>query len=152
MDKEQLLAELNMILFYEHGHLSLYEGQRKIVEDENISNVFDRFKHLEEEHAEKVLWVFKELGAKPSNLYKVSDFLGEVAGITSKLAGVKNILKADLAVEKKAIEGYQKLIAQIKDDRIADRLRENMIDAGLMYLWLKDQLGEYDPTTEIPEI
>lgn len=37
MDKEQqLLSELNKILFYEQGPLSLYEGHRKIVEDENI--------------------------------------------------------------------------------------------------------------------
>lgn len=143
---------MNKILFYEHGHLSLYEGQRKVVEDENISQVFDRFKHLEEEHAEKVVWVIRELGAAPGNLYKVSDFLGEVAGITSKVVGTANILKADLLVEKKAIEGYRKLIAQIKDERIADRLRENMIDAGLMYLWLKDQLGRYDPVTELTDI
>lgn len=152
MDKEQLLNELNMILFYEHGHLSLYEGQRKTVGDENVANVFDRFKHLEEEHADKVAWVIKELGAEPSKLYKVSDFLGEVAGISSQLIGIKNILQADLLVEKKAIEGYQKLIVEIKDDRIADRLRENMIDAGLMYLWLKDRLGRYDPDTDIPEL
>ena len=150
MDKEELLSELNKILFYEHGHLSLYEGQRKIIDDQNISQVFDRFKHMEEEHAQKVVWVIKELGEVPGNLYKVSDFLGEVAGITSKVAGTKNILRADLIVEKKAIEGYGKLISQITDARIADPLRENMIDAGLMYLWLKDQLGKYDPSFELP--
>lgn len=142
MDKGQLIIELNKVLFFEHGHLSLYEGQQKIVKDQSISDVFNRFYQLEEVHTQKVVAVLKDLGEKPMNIYKVSDFLGEVAGITSKVIGTENILKADISVESKAMEGYKKLLETIGDEALKQRLKENMIDSSLMYSWLKTKLDQ----------
>jgi len=117
-----------------------YHTQSRLVDDRKIRMVLDRFKHLEHKHSEKVELLMRELGASPGFRHQASTTGGGLLGRALGAIGVDNMLKADPVIERKAVEGYSKLIASLHDTSIADRLAENMIDASLMHLWIKQEL------------
>lgn len=144
MDKKELITKLNDVLMYEHGHLGIYATQSKTIGDRQIAHVFDRFRHLEEEHAEKIRTLIIDLGGKPGLRSKLGDEGGKVLGFVLQATGTLNVLKADLKVESLAVKNYHELCNKIEDESIRDRMLENMIDARLMYLWLADKIAEYE--------
>jgi len=148
LEREQLVRELNKILLFEHGHLGIYAAQAKRVKDREIARAFDRFKHLEEEHAGKIVTLIRDLGGSPSLPSSLGDEGGKILGVSLSLTGIENILRADMIIEATAYKNYHKLYKKITDETLRNRLGDNMIDAHLMYLWLKDRLetgGTLDP-------
>lgn len=138
------MAKLNEVLLYEHGHLGIYTAQAKTVGDQQIAHVFDRFRHLEEEHADKIRRLIMDLGGTPNLISRLGDEGGKLLGLALQVTGTLTVLKADLKVEELAVKNYHELCNKIEDESIRDRMLENMIDARLMYLWLADKIAEYE--------
>jgi len=144
VDKKELVLKLNNVLMYEHGHLGIYATQSKTIGDRQIAHVFDRFRHLEEEHAAKIRNLIVDLGGVPSLISRLGDEGGKLLGLALQATGTIGVLKADLKIEEIAVKNYHELCNEIEDESIRDRMLENMIDARLMYLWLTDKITEYE--------
>lgn len=144
MEKEELLGELNKVLMFERGHKGIYEKEKNVVEDGEIAVVLNRFEMMEDEHIGRVAGAIKSLGGEPAKTANAAEFLGNMFATGVNLSGTMNLLKASLFIEEQAYKGYKKLLGRLNDEEMIKSLKNNMIDAGLMYLWLKDRIDRLD--------
>jgi bacterioferritin (cytochrome b1) len=151
VDRETLLIELKKILIFENGHMGIYDSLTRSIDDRRAIKFFHRFKRMEQEHIERISLFIQELGGEPNILYGLSSDVASFLGSVISVGGLTNVLKAALYMENMAIRGYVEVINLVKDQaQLADRMRENQLDAELMALWLQRELEDrgIDVTSE----
>jgi bacterioferritin len=146
MDKSQLMQKLNWFYSLELNQVELYTTQSKKVDDLYLSKVLERSAQIEQQHVDNIGEYIKELGSKPNLLGDVlGPILGKVGGQVSALAGVANMLKANILLEQKAMEDYKGLISKIDgNSKLCDLLWSNLIDEDLHTSWFAGKVKELE--------
>jgi bacterioferritin len=109
MDKEELIKMLNQALELEHSAMIQYLSHAELVDGLNAEPIIARLKEIaddERKHAEQ----FREL---------IGSYLGGVPSMgiaeTHPAKTLKQILEANLADEKHAVDVYTKILARLNE-------------------------------------
>lgn len=144
MDKNQIISRLNWFYTLELNQIDLYITQSKKVDDQYTRKVLERSAQIEEQHALNISAQLKELGAKPTLLGDlIGPFTGKIGGYVTPLVGLKNMLKANVMLERKAMNDYKKFISSLKDEKgLTDLLWAHLIDEDLHASWFESKAKE----------
>ncbi|MGI6707205.1 MAG: demethoxyubiquinone hydroxylase family protein [Clostridia bacterium] len=146
MERRQLIAKLNWFYNFELNQVDLYASQSKAEDDDYISLAFRRISMIEQQHMDNMGYLIRRLGANPSPLGDViAPVIGSAMGNVLSLAGTKNVLKANILLEQKAMKDYKELIHALRnhpDEEIIGVLQSNLIDEDLHAAWFANKLSE----------
>jgi bacterioferritin len=146
LDKNQIIARLNWFYTLELNQVDLYITQSKKVADQYTRKVLERSAQIEEQHALNISAKLKELGAKPTLLGDVlGPLTGKIGGHVIPLVGLKNMLKANVMLEQKAMADYKKFISSLKGEKgLVDLLWTHLIDEDLHASWFESKAKELE--------
>ena len=148
MNQKHLIAKLNWFYSLELNQVDLYMAQSKAFKGAYESIVFERTAHIEQDHVENIGDIIKELGGRPTRFGSiVSPILGKFAGKLVSLFGIEYTLKADIMLERKAMQDYTDLINAIGDEygeELRRILQHNLVDEDVHTAWFLERLYDYD--------
>ena len=145
MDKEQLIRKLNWFYSLELNQVELYTAQSKKVDDPYTARVLLRSAQIEDGHVQNISASIKELGGEPTSLGDILGPLsGKIAGHVIPLAGLSNMLKANIMLEQKAMADYKELLSKVDDEGLKDLLWSNLIDEDLHTAWFKNKVQQLE--------
>lgn len=151
MDKSQLIHELNWFYTLELNQVELYTAQSKKVDDQYISKVLEKSAEIEEGHVYNIAAKIKELGGKPTALGNLlGPLTGKIGGNIIPLAGLINMLKANVMLEKKAMSDYKELISKVENDKgLVELLWSNLIEEDLHTAWFNNKAQQLEKELRI---
>ena len=117
MGKVELIRKLNEALYAEYTDIFLYLRQSGLIEEEEISWLFDRLALMEMRHTDNLAIQINALGGKPEWELDYPVIKG----------GTDEILLDHLKREEKAIQAYQSLIELAEKER-EDHIRPVLQD------------------------
>ncbi|MEL7565467.1 MAG: ferritin-like domain-containing protein [Dehalobacterium sp.] len=144
LDEKGIIQKLNWFYSLEMNQVDLYTVQSKSVEDIYIKKTLERVAVIEEGHVKNISDMIKQYGGKPTLIGEVvAPLTGKIAGGISGMAGVVNLLKADIALEQKAMSDYKDFIMQAGNrPELFDLLWGNLIDEDLHTAWFSNKVKE----------
>jgi bacterioferritin len=148
MDTEQLVSKLNWFYSLEINQVDLYQAQSKSFSDLYSGLIFERVSAIEQGHVDNIKETIKRLGGTPTKLGAViSPIIGTIGGTVIGLAGINKVLRANIAIEEKAMEDYKNLIKILEKDERTDKdliklLKFNFIDEHLHVALFQAQLND----------
>lgn len=144
MDDKAIINKLNWFYSLELNQVELYTAQRKSVQDIYIKKALERVAVIEEGHVKNISEMIKQYGGKPTVLGEIAAPLtGKIAGSVTGLAGVANLLKADILLEQKAMADYKDFIMKAGNNpALFDLLWSNLIDEDLHAAWFSNKVEE----------
>ncbi len=143
LNRDKLIKILNWFYSLEVNQVDLYLAQSKQVEDIYIKKALERIAEIEEQHVKNIATQIKELGGEPTFIGKVlAPITGQISGRILGWAGIINILKVNIMLEKKAMEDYKKFILKVNDPQLFDLLWSNLIDEDLHTSWFTNKVKE----------
>jgi len=146
MERRQLIAKLNWFYNFELNQVDFYSSQSNAEDDDYISLAFRRISVIEQQHVDNIGQLIRRLGAKPSPLGDViAPIIGSAMGSVLSLTGTKNVLKANILIEQKAMQHYKELIHALRndpDEEMIGVLQSNLIDEDLHAAWFANKLSE----------
>ena len=145
MDREKLISKLNWFFNLELNQVDLYTSQSRHTQDPYVRIAFERIAYIEQQHVDNIADKIKELGGKPSKIGDVlAPILGSVAGTVLSAAGLSNVLRANILIEKKAMKDYKDLIHSLRktygDIELVLLLQHNLFDEDLHTAWFQREL------------
>lgn len=146
MEKEDVLRRLNWFYTLEINQVEMYSGQRRQVDDRYVKEVLERVAEIEHGHVENIRQKILELGGTPTRLGEtIAPLTGKAAGFVTGLAGVVALLKANIAVEEKAMKDYRDFILLAGDDEgLSELLWSNLVDEDLHTAWFANKVKELE--------
>ncbi|HQD41875.1 MAG TPA: ferritin-like domain-containing protein [Bacillota bacterium] len=146
MDREKLISKLNWFFNLELNQVDLYTSQSRHSRDPYVKIAFERIAYIEQQHVDNIADKIKELGGKPSKIGDVlAPILGGAAGTVISAAGLSNVLRANILIEKKAMKDYKALIHSLKrtygDIELVRLLQNNLFDEDLHTAWFQRKLA-----------
>lgn len=146
MDRKKLISRLNWFFNLELNQVDLYISQSRYSKDPYVKIAFERIAYIEQQHVDNIADKIKELGGKPSKAGDVlAPILGSAAGTMLSAAGLSNVLRVNILIEKKAMKDYKKLIHQLKrtygDIQLVRLLQHNLFDEDLHTAWFQGELS-----------
>lgn len=146
MDKGKLISRLNWFFNLELNQVDLYTSQSRFSRDPYVKIAFERIAYIEQQHVDNIADKIKELGGKPSKTGDMlAPMLGSVTGTVLSTAGLSNVLRVNILIEKKAMKDYKKLIHQLKknygDIQLVRLLQHNLFDEDLHTAWFQRELS-----------
>lgn len=150
MEKSKLLLKLNWFYSLELNQVDLYLAQSKSMETDYLQSIFQHIAYIEQQHVDYLIAEIKKLGGTPTKVGNlVFPILGNITGTLISLSGLENVLKADIMIEKKAMEDYNNLIKALKDDpkreELVKLLQANLMDEDFHTAWFTNKLSELFP-------
>lgn len=147
MDKDKLISKLNWFFNLELNQVDLYTSQSRASNDPYVKIAFERISYIEQQHVDNIADKIKELGGKPSKIGDViSPIVGSVAGTVISLAGLSNVLRANILIEQKAMKDYKDLLQKVKktygDIELTRILQHNLFDEDLHTAWFQRELSK----------
>ncbi|GAB6098584.1 ferritin-like domain-containing protein [Halanaerocella petrolearia] len=144
MQDSELLLKLNWFYFLEINQYQLYKKQYKRSKDDYIKKVLDKFASTEKTHINFFKQEIERLGGKPTAVGADLGLLfGAAAGNLTSLTGTVNLFRINLALERRAIKDYRKLIQQSKSKRLKKKLWSNLIEEDMHHSWFAHQKKEF---------
>lgn len=141
MKDSYLISKLNWFYSLEVTQVDNYMTQSKAIEHPYISLALARFAAIEQEHVENIAAYIKNMGEEPTaSGDTVSSYLGKIVGKITPSTGLMNMLRINVAVEKKAKSDYKKLIDQVKEPKLLKLLWRNFVDEDLHTSWMEEQI------------
>ena len=148
MNHQDLITKLNWFYTLELNQVDWYLSQHAGFPGSYESLVFQRTSLIEQEHVDNIAAQIKKLQGTPTKIGDVlSPILGRVAGSLLSISGIKNVLKANILIEQKAMNDYTELINTIQDDfgpELKRVLQFNMVDEDTHTAWFAMRLSDYD--------
>jgi bacterioferritin len=146
MNREKLISRLNWFFNLELNQVDLYTSQSRYSHDPYVKIAFERISYIEQQHVDNIADKIKELGGKPSKIGDVlAPIAGGAAGTVLSLAGLSNVLRANILIEKKAMKDYKHLIHGLKrtygDIELVTLLQNNLFDEDLHTAWFQRELS-----------
>lgn len=156
MIDDALLDLLNKFLFLEEGQVVLYSTLADKAPNEELNQGLRRLTAIEATHVEnlkeKITLLFPQ--KDPANPLRTTmvgaglDIFGGTVGIVKGVVGLKNLMKAGVFAETKAIAEYRQALTKIKNPQLRDMLWEHLIDEELHLLWLDKQTDSSKRTVD----
>jgi bacterioferritin len=152
MRVNEIEQKLRWFYTLELEQIDIYERQSEHIKDDYIKRVLNHFISIERNHVKSFLKQFEMFDFKPKRqLGAILTYMGEAGGTATAMAGVSNMLKADMLLEQKALKEYNKFIEQlekssIRDEKVASlisTLQSNSIDEELHIFWCKGKIEEF---------
>ena len=145
MDREKLISKLNWFFNLELNQVDLYTSQSRHSRDPYVKIAFERIAYIEQQHVDNIADKIKN-GGKPSKIGDVlAPILGGAAGTVISAAGLSNVLRANILIEKKAMKDYKALIHSLKrtygDIELVRLLQNNLFDEDLHTAWFQRKLA-----------
>lgn len=106
MKTDEIISKLNEALQMEYSDIFLYPREAKLIEDKDISSIFEHFGLMEVRHADLLAMRILNLGGKPE-----WDFF-----LLKELTELEDILKRHRDYEGKVVALYAKLIPEVDDE------------------------------------
>lgn len=146
MREDALISRLNLCYSLELQQVDLYKTQAHAMEDIYLAKTLARIAALEQQHVDKIAAEIKRRGAQPTRLGDVvGPLMGKAAGFLTGALGVKVMLKANIALEEKAMKDYTELLRQMENDpHLFTLLWDNLIDEDLHAAWFTNKLRELE--------
>jgi bacterioferritin len=148
MEKEDLISRLNWFYSLELNQVDLYTAQSKTFEGSYESIVFERTAVIEQQHVDNLAAKIRELGGEPTSFGDVvAPILGKITGGLIAFAGVENTLKANILIERKAMQDYTDLINTVGAEygmELEKILQHNLVDEDVHTAWFTERLRDYD--------
>lgn len=135
MGNPKLIKRLNEALFMEYTDIFLYLRQAGIIEEEEISKLFERLSWMEMRHTDNISIQINVLGGKPEWELDFPIIKG----------GTDEILRDHLIREQKAIRNYESLIElaeKEKEDQLKLILQGIKAEEEDHYATIKELLEE----------
>ncbi|MCL6639281.1 MAG: ferritin-like domain-containing protein [Firmicutes bacterium] len=144
MQREALIARLNWFYSLELQQVELYAAQAKAAADIYLAKALARIAVVEQQHVDNIAAAIRRLGGEPNRLGDVAaPLIGKAAGTLTGSLGAAVMLKANIALEEKAMKDYKDLILKGGDDpRLFAVLWDNLIDEDLHTAWFANKLKE----------
>lgn len=144
LNRQELIDKLNWFYSLELSQVDLYTAQSKNAEDIYLRKVLERVAAIEQQHVDNLAAKIKQLGGKPTFLgERVAPITGKIMGRATAWAGMVAALKADIALEERAMRDYKEFILQaggVAD--LFDLLWANLIDEDLHAAWFANKVKE----------
>jgi len=142
MQRSSLIARLNWFYSLELQQVALYTAQAGAVEDIYIARALSRVASIEQQHVDNIAAEIKRLGGKPVSLGDViAPVTGKIAGTFTGAMGLRLLLKANIALEEKAMRDYKEMILKAgHDPGLFSVLWNNLIDEDLHTAWFAGRL------------
>ncbi|MEW6662058.1 MAG: demethoxyubiquinone hydroxylase family protein [Bacillota bacterium] len=146
MDQKKLFSTLNWFYSLELNQVDLYIAQSKQQGDIYIARALERFAMIEQQHVDNIAERIKELGFQPTSMGDViAPIVGKMAGSAVALAGTQAMLRANIALEKKAMEDYKNLLHKVDpNQKLFNTLWHHLIDEDLHTAWMTNKLEELE--------
>lgn len=146
LNRQQLIDKLNWFYSLELSQVDLYTAQSRRTEDNYISKVLERVAVIEQQHVDNIADKIKELGGKPTFLGELlAPVTGKILGKAVSLAGTVAALKADIALEERAMRDYKEFILQAGGDAdLLNLLWANLVDEDLHTAWFTGKVRELE--------
>ena len=152
MNTQQLIRKLNWFYSLELNQVELYQVQGKAVDDIYLKKLLERVAKIEQGHVDNISDYIYKLGGKPTVLGEaVAPVTGMIAGKVSSWAGVINMLKSDIILERKAVTDYQDLVLKVSDKDLFELLWSNLIDEDLHAAWFARRVEELAAMTGVKQ-
>lgn len=144
MQRDTLIAKLNWFYTLELQQVDLYTAQAQAVEDIYLAKVLARVAAIEQQHVDNIAAEINRLGGEPIELGDViGPIMGRVSGTITGALGPVMLLKADIALEEKAMKDYKDMILKVGEDpRLFALLWDNLIDEDLHSAWFANKIKE----------
>ena len=144
LDRQQVINRLNWFYSLEMNQVDLYTMQSKQVDDIYIKKVLERVAEIEYGHVENIRDKIRQLGGKPSHLGEaLAPVTGKIAGFLSTWPGTMAVLKADIALEEKAMKDYRDFIIKAGNDQdLFTLLWGHLVDEDLHTAWFANKVKE----------
>jgi bacterioferritin len=142
LNQKGIIQKLNWFYSLEMNQVDLYQAQSKRVEDIYLKKALARVAIIEEQHVNNISDMIKQYGGQPTVLGElVAPLTGKIAGDITGRVGIENLLKANIALEQKAMKDYQDFILQAaKHPDLSNLLWSNLIDEDLHTAWFSSYL------------
>lgn len=141
MELAALQRSLAWFHMLEVNQVNLYRTQSSLAKDEVTRRMFLKVAEIEARHIDNTLEALLSVGGSPSLFAQIAPMtgmgLGAITGLTLPMA-----LKADIALENRAMEDYHSLICRCDVARVTDVLWSNYLDESLHTEWFKAKLAE----------
>lgn len=142
LDKDEMVKVLGLFLALEIEQVNLYQVQAGEAAEEHAAAALRRFAEIEQGHVDNISAALRELGGEPGLLVRVSPALGKLAGRITEVAGLVNLLRANILIETVAARHYRSLLERTEEPRLRDLLWKNLIDEELHRAWMIDKVNE----------
>lgn len=146
METEDVIRRLNWFYMLEINQVELYRGQSRQVDDLYVKIILERVAEIEYGHVENIRQKILALGGKPTLLGEtIAPLTGKAAGLVTGVAGLVSLLKADIALEEKAMKDYKAFISSAGDDGdLLELLWSNLADEDLHTAWFANKVKELE--------
>ena len=144
MNKKDIIQKLNWFYSLEMNQVELYIAQSKSVNDIYFKKTLERVAMIEEQHVKNISEMIKQYGGTPTSVGELfAPLTGKIAGNIIGWSGLANLLKADIALEQKAMADYQDFILQLGDEQdLFNLLWGNLIDEDLHTAWFSNKVQD----------
>lgn len=144
LDDKDIIQKLNWFYSLEMNQVDLYTAQSKSVEDIYVKKTLERVAVIEEQHVNNISDMIKQYGGQPTIIGElVAPLTGKIAGGILGISGLANLLKADIALEQKAMADYKDFILKAgSDQELFNLLWGNLIDEDLHTAWFSNKVRE----------
>ncbi len=146
MDNKDFIRKLNWFYSLELNQVSLYTTQAKNVDDIYLKRALQRVAVIEQRHVDNIADKFKQYGKEPTLIGElIAPITGDIAGMITGKSGIIRLLKADIALEQKAMADYKDFILKAgKDQDLFDLLWDHLIDEDLHTAWFSNKVRELE--------
>lgn len=146
LEEKAIIGKLNWFYSLEMNQVDLYTAQSKSVDDVYLKRTLERVAVIEEGHVINISDMIKQYGGKPTVIGEIAGpITGKIAGGITGIAGVVNLLKADIALEKKAMSDYKEFLLQAGNHpELVDLLWSNLIDEDLHTAWFSNKIKDIE--------
>jgi bacterioferritin len=142
LTEKDILKKLNWFYSLEMNQVSLYHAQSKKVNDIYLKKTLERVAVIEDQHVKNIADMINQYGGKPTGVGEfVAPLSGKVAGDIIGASGTAGLLKANIALEQKAMADYRDFILKaINHQELSDLLWSNLIDEDLHTAWFSNYM------------
>lgn len=143
MEKSDLLLKLNWFYSLEAEQVDLYKKQSLMVSDEYISRILMKISEVEKGHVENIAALIEKLGGTPTIIGEVvGELIGKTSGTMLGMMSLEQLLKANIALEKKAMEDYKNLIIRVGREDVFETLWNNLLEEDMHTAWMHNKMEE----------
>lgn len=140
LSQEAIILKLNWFYSLELNQVDLYYAQSKKVPDIYLKKTLERVAVIEDQHVKNISEMIRQFGGEPTIIGEyVAPITGKIAGDVIGRAGIANLLKANIALENKAMKDYRDFILRAGNNKeLSELLWNNLIDEDLHTAWFSN--------------
>lgn len=146
MQLSEVISKLNWFYTLELNQVQVYSQQSKQVNDIYIQKILGRVAEIEQGHVDNISEKILELGGKPNFMGEtIAPLTGKVTGFVTGNAGIVPLLKANIALEQKAMKDYKDFLLRVGGNLdLFNLLWSNLIDEDLHTAWFQNKVQELE--------